>query len=747
MTKRQWTTPAQRALLSSLLPDFVAAQQNATSGAFYAKAYAEWEDNNPYPEPTAAEIDAAATEDHQKAVAKAKHANLAVPDQDTSAEYRETIKKMLKAKQKRLQEKRIFEWFHNHSRASSSGGVKNEVEAYRASAREEDPDINRRYQNTIDRLPATLKSLKETIVDKAGWVEGGSRGDGKAFTETMSAEKLEETILKPWEKFLQSAYPPDVCKDRLINNKHLQSQSINISDSESDEDDNESIQHESINIDDIDLATTDSQRRPAKLSEYELTRQQNIERNNRYLAELDSRFRDKTGDLGMKDPTQSKEKAVRPRKPKGKEPTRRSTRHSEHPVQSAVTESGSTANETPSETTLQSDVATSAAASHAKTPDTTTSPTTEASDDSNEPLDPTTTMEVDDVEISAPGTTAIKTGPSNEPLDPATTMEIDDVGIPAPENTDQTAVATSAAASHAKTPDTTGSPTTTPDTIRSLTTTPDTTTSPTTEASDDETLPPNGAVEAVDPAAAAAASDSVKSLAKPAVEAPDPSNVGDTTGLAPDAGAATDSAPDATPGSNSILRNVDSLPDWAHSAVAFFDDTGVGEDTTMVWKSLIDQWVNFEGGVKALGSGRRASLPTETRPEEIHFWMKRKRLFTATAVPEVCSPEYAVSFGQWWRDMQPSWRTENMSPDEPLTRHVPSDAHWDNLLSGGTNGIFLVIVALAFWARAPDFASTERAFREAVDDVAWVLMTILPLLPCTGKRPGNDDAEAKPASK
>ncbi|KAG6821772.1 hypothetical protein H0H92_000966, partial [Tricholoma furcatifolium] len=75
--KRQWTTPAQRALLNSLLPEFIAAQQNAMSSTFYVKAYAQWEASNPYSEPTTAEIEAAATEDHQKAVAKAKHANLA----------------------------------------------------------------------------------------------------------------------------------------------------------------------------------------------------------------------------------------------------------------------------------------------------------------------------------------------------------------------------------------------------------------------------------------------------------------------------------------------------------------------------------------------------------------------------------------------------------------------------------------------------------------------------------------------
>ncbi|KAG6804796.1 hypothetical protein H0H92_002341, partial [Tricholoma furcatifolium] len=122
---------------------------------------------------------------------------------------------------------------------------------------------------------------------------------------------------------------PDVCKACLIDRVPSQSREespIDLDD-ESNQDDDESNQDN----DDIDSAVTDSRCHPAKLSEYEIMRQNNIERNALRLAEIDALYRDQIGGFEMKAqaPTPSKKKVIRPHKPKGEEPTRQSARISE----------------------------------------------------------------------------------------------------------------------------------------------------------------------------------------------------------------------------------------------------------------------------------------------------------------------------------------------------------------------------------------------------------------------------------
>ncbi|KAG6822729.1 hypothetical protein H0H92_012764 [Tricholoma furcatifolium] len=52
----------------------------------------------------------------------------------------------------------------------------------------------------------------------------------------MSTETLEETILKPWAEFLESAYPPDVCMARHVNQTELREESpIDLLDSDDEE--------------------------------------------------------------------------------------------------------------------------------------------------------------------------------------------------------------------------------------------------------------------------------------------------------------------------------------------------------------------------------------------------------------------------------------------------------------------------------------------------------------------------------
>lgn len=112
--------------------------------------------------------------------------------------------------------------------------------------------------------------------------------------------------------------------------------------------------------------------------------------------------------------------------------------------------------------------------------------------------------------------------------------------------------------------------------------------------------------------------------------------------------------------------------------------------------------------------------------------MKRKRLLN----PE--RPVYignVTSFGQcwksWWSTLQPSWRCIHST--WPLVRNDSVNETWPAVKQSGSNGIFLAIICLSWWAHACRYdADTPDSLglREAIDDVAYVLRCIIRSLKC-----------------
>src|SRR5882757_275973 len=98
--------------------------------------------------------------------------------------------------------------------------------------------------------------------------------------------------------------------------------------------------------------------------------------------------------------------------------------------------------------------------------------------------------------------------------------------------------------------------------------------------------------------------------------------------------------------------------------------------------------------------------------------MKRKRL------PEVCPAieapsEFGAMWKQWWARMQPSWRG-----CESLVRVVPADADWEPILRRGSNGLFLVIMALSWWINSTK-GDLDMELRGAIEDVKWVFSELV----------------------
>jgi hypothetical protein len=84
--------------------------------------------------------------------------------------------------------------------------------------------------------------------------------------------------------------------------------------------------------------------------------------------------------------------------------------------------------------------------------------------------------------------------------------------------------------------------------------------------------------------------------------------------------------------------------------------------------------------------------------------------------------DYEPQFCSWWSALQPSWQ---ILPSGQYSREVPADETWANLRKSGSSGIYIVIMALSWWARAviaTEAADTEHAsFWSIVDDFQWVL--------------------------
>ena len=72
---------------------------------------------------------------------------------------------------------------------------------------------------------------------------------------------------------------------------------------------------------------------------------------------------------------------------------------------------------------------------------------------------------------------------------------------------------------------------------------------------------------------------------------------------------------------------------------------------------------------------------------------------------------------QWWTAAQPQWR---VAQGWPFAKGDTVSKDWGHLLEGGKDGMFLVVVSLAWWISAQD-SSEESELDNAIEDVAWVL--------------------------
>ena len=77
--------------------------------------------------------------------------------------------------------------------------------------------------------------------------------------------------------------------------------------------------------------------------------------------------------------------------------------------------------------------------------------------------------------------------------------------------------------------------------------------------------------------------------------------------------------------------------------------------------------------------------------------MKIKEYFQYAHLPsrgdDLTVPDFGGEVTGWWKALQPEWRRSAQDPPQSRTS-------WSYILSGGSKGVFLVVMCLAWWDRA-----------------------------------------------
>ena len=122
---------------------------------------------------------------------------------------------------------------------------------------------------------------------------------------------------------------------------------------------------------------------------------------------------------------------------------------------------------------------------------------------------------------------------------------------------------------------------------------------------------------------------------------------------------------------------------------------------------------------------KQGRLATKNRPSEIALWQKNGRKYAILPKIEDLS-QYRPSWQSWWWSLQPKWRQLS---DGTVSRDMPDTLEqWEGLCQGGSNGLFMVVLALAWWATELSEVFDDDELLAAIDDVTWVMQCMASLL-------------------
>ncbi len=118
------------------------------------------------------------------------------------------------------------------------------------------------------------------------------------------------------------------------------------------------------------------------------------------------------------------------------------------------------------------------------------------------------------------------------------------------------------------------------------------------------------------------------------------------------------------------------------------------------------------------------------RPKAITAWTCRTERLPDDA-PDFDVADFGDEMRRWWSTLMPKWRYPLGSTDAakdkwPLQRNLPDSESWSKVRKVGPNGLFLVLLGLAWWKSATAAGQgARREYSSVVEDVAWVVSNIV----------------------
>ncbi|OJT05534.1 hypothetical protein TRAPUB_3650 [Trametes pubescens] len=178
-------------------------------------------------------------------------------------------------------------------------------------------------------------------------------------------------------------------------------------------------------------------------------------------------------------------------------------------------------------------------------------------------------------------------------------------------------------------------------------------------------------------------------------------------------------------------------PTWVQEAKTYL--TSVSSEDR--WLSAVNEWLQFESAM-GYPNAEDSRLCVRHRPLQIRQWVQKHRRYDS--LPSISQvAQYGASCQLWWSTLQPSARAK-MS-DGKLSRKRLGEDVWMPLRQGGCNGLFLVLISIAWWiGAAGDDTQDLRAALDMADDLVWVFSQI-PIGPQEGG--ATEDANEEPPKK
>ena len=116
-----------------------------------------------------------------------------------------------------------------------------------------------------------------------------------------------------------------------------------------------------------------------------------------------------------------------------------------------------------------------------------------------------------------------------------------------------------------------------------------------------------------------------------------------------------------------------------------------------------------------------------SHPKQVGWWfcIGRRNFEKIPDIPSL--QKYRELWVCWWTSLQPPWRCMT---DWPLPRSSSTDGPWNDLLVGGKDGLFVVVMTLSWWINesANKGVGCSLQLKEAVADVSWVLSKFISAL-------------------